>query len=67
MPLFSVLIILALVGLLAWALTTYIPMPDGVKRLIIIVAIAVCVLWVLSLFGFTLSSMPGPRVGHAAS
>jgi len=36
MSLVSLVIILALVGLITWAVTTYIPMPPAMKRIILI-------------------------------
>jgi acid phosphatase family membrane protein YuiD len=56
-----VLVVLALIGLLVWALTTYIPMGTGFKNLIYIVAIIFAVIYVLRAFGLwgaVTSSMP---------
>lgn len=51
MTLISLIIVLALVGLITWAVTTYIPMPATFKRLILIVVIVCVVVWLLGLFG----------------
>jgi len=61
MGLFELLIFLAGVGLVAWALTTYIPMSDGIKRLIQIVAIVVCVWILLNAFGLVPHDVPVPH------
>lgn len=63
MSLISLIIILAVVGLIVWAVTTYIPMDAGIKKLILIVAIVACVLYVLQAFG-VLGSMDTVRIGH---
>lgn len=51
MSLIYLIIVLALVGLLVWAITNYVPMDSGIKKLIVIVAIVACVLYVLQVFG----------------
>jgi hypothetical protein len=47
----TILITIALVGLVAWALTYFIPMPDKFKTLIYVVAAVFMLLYVLSAFG----------------
>lgn len=49
--LFSVLIALAIVGFLLWVITTYVPMPEPFKRLIVLVAIVVVLIWLARLAG----------------
>lgn len=51
MSLFTLLIVLALLGVGVWALTMYIPMAPGFKRIITIVAVVVAVYLVLQFFG----------------
>lgn len=51
MSLISILISIALVGLLVWAITKLIPMPEKFKNLIYVVAVVVVVLWLLQVFG----------------
>jgi hypothetical protein len=48
MPLVSVIIIIALIGVIVWAVTKYIPMDPNFKTLIVILSIVV---WLLSLTG----------------
>jgi hypothetical protein len=50
---------LALVGFLAWLVLTYIPMPDPIKKVIIVVIVIALILYVLRIFGLgSLLSMP---------
>ena len=62
MGLFELLIFLALLGLIAWALTRYIPMSSGIARLIQIVAVVVGVWVVLGAFGLLPHDVPVPRI-----
>lgn len=60
MSIITVILVLAIVGLAAWAVTTYIPMDIGFKRLIVAVAIIASVLWLLSAFGLLSGVNLGP-------
>jgi hypothetical protein len=51
MDIIMLLVLLALIGLLAWALSTYVPMPAGMARLIQIAAIVIGVLILLQALG----------------
>ncbi len=51
MPLISVIIIIALIGVIVWAINKYVPMPDNFKTLLNILAVVAVIVWVLSLFG----------------
>lgn len=51
MSIIVLLVYLALIGLLVWAITSLIPMPAQIAKIIIVVAIIICVLIVLSAFG----------------
>lgn len=53
------IILMALIGFLTWAVITYVPMPNGIKRLIVSVVIVCMVLYVMDLFGYL--DMPLPR------
>lgn len=58
MPLIHVILVLAVIGLLVWAITTLIPMDPRFARAIQVVAIVGACLWLLSvLFGFNLTSV----------
>lgn len=53
MAIISILITLIVVGVLLWLIETYIPMDDGIRKIIRAVVIILVVLWLLNLF------MPG--------
>ncbi len=57
------ILIAALIGFLAWAATSYIPMPPPIKTVIIIAAVIVVVVMLLSALGLLpMSDVPIPRV-----
>jgi hypothetical protein len=45
------IVILVIIGFLLWLATTYIPMNDTIKKILIFVVIAGTVLWLLNGFG----------------
>ena len=51
MSLISLLVLIAVIGLVAWALRTYVPMPPSFQNLIVVVAIVAVVFIVLNAFG----------------
>ena len=51
MSLVTILLVLVVVGVVLWAINTYIPMEPGIKRLLNIVVIVFLVLWLLKAFG----------------
>ncbi|MDP1813320.1 MAG: Thivi_2564 family membrane protein [Leadbetterella sp.] len=51
MPLFNVLLVLIVVGVLLWLVNTYIPMDRKIKNILNIVVVIVVVLWLLRAFG----------------
>lgn len=62
MPLVQLVITLIVVGVLLWAVNTYIPMDSKIKNIMNIVVVIAVVLWLLSVFG-VLSGVSGLRVG----
>jgi fatty acid desaturase len=62
MDLIWLLLTLALVGLVAWALVSFINMPQGFKTLIVAVALVWGVLFVLHAFGVSLPRLQVPTV-----
>ena len=54
----ELLIYLAVIGLVAWALTQLVPMPQPVRTVIIVVAVLICLLMVLRAFGGLDFDMP---------
>ena len=62
MPLVQLIIALVVVGVILWAVNTYIPMDATIKRILNVVVILVVVLWLLSVFG-VLGPISGMHVG----
>jgi hypothetical protein len=51
MSLISLIIILVVLGVIWWLVTTYIPMPQPIKTVITVICVIVLCLLLLSLFG----------------
>jgi hypothetical protein len=51
MPIFNILIILIVVGVLLWLVNTYIPMDRKIKNILNVVVVIVVVVWLLKVFG----------------
>jgi type IV secretory pathway TrbL component len=62
MPLITLVVTLIVVGVLLWAVNTYIPMDPTIKKIINIVVVIAVVLWLLAAFG-VLGHMSAVRVG----
>lgn len=63
MPLITLVIVLIVVGVLLWAINTYIPMDGKIKSILNIVVVIVVVLWLLNAFG-VLGSLESIRIGQ---
>lgn len=62
MSIIQIVIVLAIIGVILWLITTYIPMPPPFKTVIIVVAVLCLCLWLLNIFGMgTILTAP---VGH---
>lgn len=62
MGILGLLVIIAVMGLFAWALVTYVPMPGGVKTVIIVVTVIAAVIYALNAFGVHLPNPGVPRL-----
>jgi hypothetical protein len=62
MSLISLVITLAVVGVILWLINGYIPMEATVKKILNVVVIIVVILWLLSVFG-VLGPISGMRIG----
>ncbi len=62
MPLIQLVITLVVVGVLLWAVNTYIPMDGKIKQILNIVVVIAVVLWLLQVFGI-FSGFGDMRVG----
>ena len=63
MPLINLVIVLIVVGVLLWLVTTYIPMDRKIKTILNVVVVIAVVIWLLQAFG-VLGSMDSIRVGR---
>ena len=62
MPLIQLVIVLVVLGVILWAINTYIPMDATIKKILNVVVVIAAVLYVLAAFGL-LGSLSGLRVG----
>jgi hypothetical protein len=60
--LISLVVTLIVVGVLLWAVNTYIPMDPTIKKILNVVIVIAVVLWLLAAFG-VLGSLHTVRVG----
>jgi len=51
MSLIGLIVVLVVVGVLLWAVESFVPMSPPIKRLLQIVVVLVLVLWLLQAFG----------------
>ncbi|TGD59873.1 Thivi_2564 family membrane protein [Flavobacterium humi] len=51
MSIFSILLVLLVIGVLLWLVNTFIPMDKNIKRIFNIVVLVVVVIWLLKAFG----------------
>jgi hypothetical protein len=51
MSLLTIVIVLIVVGVILWAINTYIPMQSTIKKILNGVVILVMILWLLQVFG----------------
>ena len=49
----TLILLIALVGFLVWALTTYVPMPQPFKVAIVAIAVILLILYMLRVFGIS--------------
>lgn len=59
----SLIVTIAVVGLLVWLVVTYLPMPEPFKKIIIAIAVVCVVLYVLAAFGLIGRDVPVPKIG----
>jgi hypothetical protein len=63
MPLINLVITLIVVGVLLWAVNTYIPMDGKIKQILNIVVVIAVVIWLLQVFGI-MNSLTGIHIGR---
>ncbi len=58
MGLIQIIIVIVVIGVIMWAINTYIPMAEGLKRVLNVAVIIIVCLWLLSLvFGANLGAI----------
>lgn len=64
MPVLTLLFILVVIGVLIWAVTTFIPMDGNIKMLIRVVGVIIALFYILNAFGVIggLSNATVPRI-----
>lgn len=62
MSLINLVITLIVVGVLLWAVNTYIPMDTKIKKILNVIVVLVVVIWLLQAFGI-LGSLSNVRIG----
>jgi hypothetical protein len=61
MSLVTILIVIVLVGVLLWAVNSFIPMDGKIKSILNVVVVIALILWLLQAFG-VIGSLSGVRV-----
>lgn len=62
MPLLTIVMVIVVVGVLLWALNSFIPMDQKIRSILNAVVVIVLILWLLQAFGI-LGSLGSVRVG----
>ncbi len=57
----SLFVVIVVLGLVWYLVTTYIPMPPGVRTVITVVAVLILCLWLLHVFGVSSIVVPVRR------
>ena len=63
MSLISLIVTLAIVGVILWAVITYIPMEPTIRKILIIAVVVIVVFWLLQSLGL-LANFQMIRVGN---
>jgi hypothetical protein len=53
MDLIQLLIVLVVVGLLLWLVTSVVPLPQPVRTIVVVLVVLICCIWLLSWAGMT--------------
>ena len=60
MDLITLIIVLVIIGVILWAVNTFIPMDPKIKQILNVVVVIGVLLWILSLF---IGYVPNPKIG----
>jgi hypothetical protein len=63
MPLIQLVVVLLVVGVLLWAINSYIPMQATIKKILNVVVVIVVIIWLLSVFG-VIGNFSNVRIGR---
>ena len=65
MPLFTIIAVLVIIGLILYLVNRFIPMEPNIKQILNIAVIIIVILWLLAVvFGFDLHQVGNIRVGR---
>lgn len=62
MSILLLLCVLAFIGVVAWALVSYLPMPAPIKTVIVVVAVIACILIALHAMGIGIPNPSMPQI-----
>jgi hypothetical protein len=62
MPILTIILVIVLVGVLLWALNSFVPMDPKVRSILNIVVVLLLIIWLLQAFGL-LHGLANIRVG----
>ncbi len=62
MPLINLVIVLVVIGVILWAINSYIPMQANIKKILNVVVIIAVIIWLLSVFG-VIGNISAIRIG----
>lgn len=62
MDLITLIVMIVVLGVIMWAINTYIPMSAGIKQILNTVVIIALVIWLFQIFGL-LSMLPHITIG----
>jgi type IV secretory pathway TrbL component len=63
MPIINLIIILVVVGVILWAINSYIPMQSTIKKILNAVVVIGVIIWLLSVFG-VIGNISSIRIGR---
>jgi hypothetical protein len=64
MPLFQIIVILIVIGVLLWLANTYLPMDAKIKQILNVFVVVIVIIWLLSLFLGPNILHSGPYIGR---
>lgn len=62
MSVIFLMFVLAFIGVVAWGIVMYIPMPAPVRTVIIVVAVVACILYAFHAMGIGIPNPPVPQL-----